>query len=761
MTDITLKPIKSGYNLNKINDNFQEIESNINNTSIQSTGGNNVMSQDLDMNSKRILNLPFPLSGGEPLRKGDVTSDTTGATVQYVDNSIENTVPLNIINDPSQAYEFESVSTLKSSTTAFILGKKLKTTSFYGGWSTTAQGPVGGATYLVVTKATHDNVRGYSTVDEYGDHTLSNGNVALLVWGESINLFQFGAKGDDVQDDTLNIRATVDFAINAKGSPYRVHAPRPAVGYKLTDSIVIPAGIDFYGDSMARDGLDASDGTGFFLYVDSDKPAFIVDPNGLSGGLVGGGISNIYIQCDHGSVRGQGIYQKSSINATPNPTASTMFKHEQIEIRDCSIGISIEGVQYMYSLNLVRVVGVSISGIRVNTIDSEGGNTANLYSSMSNIEVTEVLDNAWAYQLQGNSINMSNLSCDGVSVIDVANGHLDNFTVEFITATPPPSTKVLQSTQLSSITNTIFVTVDGTKVDTLMEISAQHCSVDGVRVQGGSTLAYADKIVDLVGSSSGTLSRVFNEGDAVPQKLEEFVSAGAMERWVITDCKDITDVSNVHAPTVTTLDVTNKEKFQGNILVEEYILNTKDALLVGAARRADGGVSYWDIIGYNRDQKVQKLNTLNFSGVTPRSVRNEDALLTQWWSEGPTSANHYNIANESGVGVICFTGNTAWSAFSDENLKTELSDITDSRAVIENWRTMYGRYNWGKEGELRPFLIAQDVAKTLPNIVKSAAMEKDGEEFLTIEDAAVIPILVAEIKRLTKELDEVKSHLGT
>ena len=56
MTDISLKPIRSGYNLQKINDNFEEIEANINNTSIQSEGGNNTMQQELDMNSNSIIN---------------------------------------------------------------------------------------------------------------------------------------------------------------------------------------------------------------------------------------------------------------------------------------------------------------------------------------------------------------------------------------------------------------------------------------------------------------------------------------------------------------------------------------------------------------------------------------------------------------------------------------------------------------------------------------------------------------------------------
>lgn len=75
MTDIILDSINSGYNLQKINDNFEKIEDNINNTSVQSTDGNNVMQQDLDMNSNDILNLPKPLNPTNPVRLMDLTID--------------------------------------------------------------------------------------------------------------------------------------------------------------------------------------------------------------------------------------------------------------------------------------------------------------------------------------------------------------------------------------------------------------------------------------------------------------------------------------------------------------------------------------------------------------------------------------------------------------------------------------------------------------------------------------------------------------
>ena len=72
MSDITLKEIRSGYNLSKINDNFGTIEEVINDEVVHTTGGNNVMSQDLDMNSNDILNLPEPTEPTNPVRLIDL-----------------------------------------------------------------------------------------------------------------------------------------------------------------------------------------------------------------------------------------------------------------------------------------------------------------------------------------------------------------------------------------------------------------------------------------------------------------------------------------------------------------------------------------------------------------------------------------------------------------------------------------------------------------------------------------------------------------
>lgn len=67
MTDITLDPITSGYNLSKINTNFDKVENAINDDVIHRQGGNNTMLQDLDMNSYALLNVQADVTNPDSL----------------------------------------------------------------------------------------------------------------------------------------------------------------------------------------------------------------------------------------------------------------------------------------------------------------------------------------------------------------------------------------------------------------------------------------------------------------------------------------------------------------------------------------------------------------------------------------------------------------------------------------------------------------------------------------------------------------------
>lgn len=96
MSDIILTDITSGYQLSKINDNFDKIEEVINDEVMHTVGGNNVMHQNLDMNSFSILNADVdPNDPNSMLTVGvadgryyNVAGDTLTGTMQVNNQTI-------------------------------------------------------------------------------------------------------------------------------------------------------------------------------------------------------------------------------------------------------------------------------------------------------------------------------------------------------------------------------------------------------------------------------------------------------------------------------------------------------------------------------------------------------------------------------------------------------------------------------------------------------------------------------------------------
>lgn len=78
---LSLNTILSGYNLSKINQNFQSIVTELQNKVLyrdNPVGEPNSMQNDLDMNSNHILNLPVPAGNTEPVRVMDLAGIVAG-----------------------------------------------------------------------------------------------------------------------------------------------------------------------------------------------------------------------------------------------------------------------------------------------------------------------------------------------------------------------------------------------------------------------------------------------------------------------------------------------------------------------------------------------------------------------------------------------------------------------------------------------------------------------------------------------------------
>lgn len=116
---------------------------------------------------------------------------------------------------------YASVAELK--TIDLALNTKVRTVSYYSGWAAASREPVGGTTYNIVSLAEFTAITGESSPDEVGDHTLVNGNIAMIDKRAIKNVLEFGAYSDGTTDDVTNIRAALASASFDGGG--HVHFP--------------------------------------------------------------------------------------------------------------------------------------------------------------------------------------------------------------------------------------------------------------------------------------------------------------------------------------------------------------------------------------------------------------------------------------------------------------------------------------------------------------------------------------------------------
>ena len=106
-------------------------------------------------------------------------------------------------------------------------------------------------------------------------------------------------------------------------------------------------------------------------------------------------------------------------------------------------------------------------------------------------------------------------------------------------------------------------------------------------------------------------------------------------------------------------------------------------------------------------------------------------------------------------GVKLTSGATSWVSLSDERLKTDLKPIENAAQKVSTLRAVTGRFKTDEEGVSRSFLIAQDVQAVLPEAVDASDPDKLGLQYTD-----TIPLLVAAIKELTAELNELKQRIN-
>ena len=94
---------------------------------------------------------------------------------------------------------------------------------------------------------------------------------------------------------------------------------------------------------------------------------------------------------------------------------------------------------------------------------------------------------------------------------------------------------------------------------------------------------------------------------------------------------------------------------------------------------------------------------------------------------------------------------------SDEKLKTNIETITNALDKVEKIKGV--SFDWKKDGSKSAGVIAQDIEKIMPDLVKEKESLSDGEKSLSVNYNGLIGVLVEAVKELSakvKELEEKK-----
>ena len=152
------------------------------------------------------------------------------------------------------------------------------------------------------------------------------------------------------------------------------------------------------------------------------------------------------------------------------------------------------------------------------------------------------------------------------------------------------------------------------------------------------------------------------------------------------------------------------------------------------------------------------VGTTNASTYSVFTAASRNATTNTDWRFGPSTDSRttsvFWVQDASNAGVYLTSGNTSWTANSDERLKDILEPITNAAEKVSTLRAVIGKYKTDDEGKRRPFLIAQDVQAVLPEAISTSKLvgSEDETEYLGIQYTDTIPLLVAAIKELNAKV---------
>lgn len=247
--------------------------------------------------------------------------------------------------------------------------------------------------------------------------------------------------------------------------------------------------------------------------------------------------SGLRINCDGTATFGGGVY----LRTTANNSAFSQCHFSKLYIRNCSRGFDMDGVIYKSTWHKITITG---------TVKEYGFYCPNsifgqfIYNGFSDIEVTGVGDNAWAYWLNAADTTFFNLTADGVALFDGAGSKIHGYAIEGIVATtvPAAATAAIMIYNLAGASDVQIINVPNAKIGAAIDLFGSRISLEDVRVPDSGPGNQPNVLLNLHAGQSGVIKNVQCDR-ADTAKIDNYTPAITLAGYVFIGCDGITNAN--------------------------------------------------------------------------------------------------------------------------------------------------------------------------------------------------------------------------
>ncbi|MFZ3301207.1 MAG: LamG-like jellyroll fold domain-containing protein [Microgenomates group bacterium] len=190
-----------------------------------------------------------------------------------------------------------------------------------------------------------------------------------------------------------------------------------------------------------------------------------------------------------------------------------------------------------------------------------------------------------------------------------------------------------------------------------------------------------------------------------------------------------------------------------------------DANLATSAKMVIQGSS--GNVGIGTSNPAVQFDIRTAAAPVPVRIYNNNVDSTEYWSVGPAASDNFVVFNESNTGMYIAHGATAWTANSDERLKTNISEISELDGLEALMKLSPIDYNWkdiNTSQAKQTGFIAQEVQDIFPNLVslgETTTITLDDGSTQTIETplgvnyTGFIPYIIKAIQQQQAQINDL------